>query len=189
MNINIEPIWKEYHRQLHGFIRRRVDDPALADDILQDVFLRVHANLDTLKDRNKLLGWFYRITRNAIIDYYRGRKQTETLPDTVADTGPRPSEEVQREVMGCLLPMIRHLPPQYREAVYLSEIKGLTQKQVAEKQGISLSGAKSRIQRGRAMLKGLLMEGCQFEFDQRGTIIDYRAKGEACKKCGTDTTE
>jgi RNA polymerase sigma-70 factor (ECF subfamily) len=76
--------------------------------------------------------------------------------------------------------MIERLPDHYRQAVMLSEIEGLKQREVAIKQGISLSGAKSRVQRGRKMLKEMLMAGCHFEFDHRGTVIDYQENGQYC---------
>ena len=91
---------------------------------------------------------------------------------------------------GCLLPMIRALPETCREAVMLSEIEGLTQKEVAARQGLSLPGAKTRVQRGRAMMKQMLLGCCHFEFDSRGTVIDYEGKDGRCGPecdCGEKT--
>jgi RNA polymerase sigma-70 factor (ECF subfamily) len=76
--------------------------------------------------------------------------------------------------------MIRNLPEHNRQALMLSEIEGLRQKEVAAKQGVSLPGAKARIQRGRAMMKKMLLECCQFEFDHQGKAIDYEEKGQGC---------
>ena len=179
----IDGIWKAYQAGLLGFIRRRVDNPAAAEDILQDVFVRVLTRIDTLTDAGKIKGWLYRIARNAIIDHYRASGKTGPLPENIAAPEVDASEQARRDIEDCVLPFIRNLPDKYREAVTLSEIEGLTQEQVAQRQGITLSGAKSRVQRGRAMIKDMLTECCRFEFDRRGSLVDYEAKGSRCEGC------
>ncbi len=176
-----EYIWKEYHDKLHGFILSRVSDAAAADDILQDVFLRILSRIDTLNDCDKLQSWIYQITRNANIDHYRKQKKTAELPAALSAMEDELSDEIGKNINSCLLPMVESLSEPYREAVMLSEIQGKTQKEVAEEQGISLSGAKSRVQRGRAMVKEMMFGCCQFEFDKRGNVIDYERKpGSDC---------
>ena len=179
----IEQIWKDYHTKLHNFIRGRVGDASVADDLLQDIFVRIHSRIDTLKDNNKIQSWIYQITRNAIIDYYRAHRKTGELPDSVKAPEIEPGEKVRQEISSWLLPMIRELPGHYREALILSEIEGLKQKEVALKQGLSLSGAKARIQRGRRMLKDVLTDCCRFEFDHQGSVIDYEGQDSNCDKC------
>jgi RNA polymerase sigma-70 factor (ECF subfamily) len=183
MNEAVEQIWQSYHAGLRGFIRSRVGDESVADDILQDVFLRIHARIDSLEDGGRIKGWIYQITRNAVIDHYRARKTFEQLPDGLAAPELDANDRARRDIEGCLSPLIRRLPDKYRQALVLSEIEGLTQKQVAEKLGLSLSGAKSRVQRGRAMVKDMLSACCRFDFDRRGTMVDYEAKGPGCETC------
>jgi RNA polymerase sigma-70 factor (ECF subfamily) len=78
--------------------------------------------------------------------------------------------------------LISTLPAPYRDALVLTEFEGLTQKEMAERLGISLSGAKSRVQRGREQLKRMLLERCQFEFDRLGRIIDCKPRTRhACR--------
>jgi len=179
-----EYIWKEYHDRLGGFILSRVNEKALADDILQEVFVRIHSQIDTLKDCRKLQGWVYQITRNTIIDHYRTQKRVEELPVKLTAKEPELSEEVREDINSCIMPMIENLPEPYREAVMLSEIQGRTQKEVAKKQGISLSGAKSRVQRGRVMIKDMMLGCCRFEFDRRGNVVDYERRGDCqCDTC------
>ena len=79
--------------------------------------------------------------------------------------------------------MMQNLPDKYRQALVLSELEDLPQKEVAKIQGLSLSGAKSRIQRGRKMLKDMLLECCQFEHDNRGNVVDCEAKDNSCEQC------
>ena len=176
-------IWKEYHDSLHSFILSRVNDSSVADDILQDVFMRILSRLDSLRDCDKLQSWIYQIARNAIIDYYRSRKTTSELTPTLTAPDGEFSNRAKEDIDACLMPMIRSLPDPYREAVLFSEIEGRTQKELAERQGISLSGAKSRVQRGRAMLKEMMFGCCRFEFDKRGNVIDYERKGDCDCRC------
>jgi RNA polymerase sigma-70 factor (ECF subfamily) len=183
MTTDIEPIWRDYHNKLHGFILGKVGDRSTAEDILQDVFLKILSRIDTLKDDTKIQSWIYRITRNAIIDYYRSKKIPSELPESLAAPETAQNETVKQEISGWLLPMIDNLPEHYRDALIMSEIEGKPQKEVAEKHGLSLSGAKTRIQRGRAKVKDLLTQCCTFEFDRQGRVIDYRSNGTTCKKC------
>jgi len=176
MTNRIEQIWQEYHTKLYNFIQSRVGAPHVADDILQEVFIRIYSRIDTLREDSKLQSWIYQITRNAIIDHYRSDKTMASLPEILVAPEIDSSEETRQEIASRLVPMIQDVPEHYRQALMLSEIEGLKQKEVAARQGLSLSGAKSRIQRGRAMLKEMLLECCRFEFDHRGRVTDYEGR-------------
>ncbi len=179
-----EHVWLEYQANLQKFIRSRIPDDAATDDILQNVFLKMHVGLASLKEETKLKSWLYQIARNAIIDYFRSQKPTVDIPDWLSQPdGADPSEVARHELSECLQPMIQLLPKNYREAITLSELKGLKQMEVAQAQGISVSGAKSRVQRGRALLKEMLGECCQLEFDHRGRISGYQRKEGNCDDC------
>ena len=163
-----ESIWNDYHKKLHRFIQSRVTDTSIADDILQEVIIKVHSRIDTLKDGNKIQSWLYQIARNAIIDHFHSQKQTQELPAEIAYLEQNPIDKARQEIGTCLLPFIESLPENYRRTLTLSEMEGLTQKAVAAKQGLSLPGVKARVQRGRAMIKEMLLEGCRFELDRKG---------------------
>ncbi|MBW6485791.1 MAG: RNA polymerase sigma factor SigZ [Syntrophobacterales bacterium] len=178
-----EKVWKEYHSRLRAFIKNKMSDDTAADDVLQDVFLKMHAGLDSLQDATKLQGWLYQIARNAIVDYYRLQRPTEDIPEWFAHPEPDSGERTTQELAECLRPMIQLLPEIYREAVILSELKGLKHKEIAQMQGTSLSGAKSRVQRGRALLKEMLADCCRLEFDHKGRLSDYERKNKACNVC------
>jgi len=182
MNLS-EEVWQNYHLRLRAFIRGRISDDAAADDILHNVFLKMHTGLASLKDETKLKSWLYQITRNTIIDYFNSLKPTVDIPDWLLQPESDTPEKIIQELLECLQPMIQALPEKYREAVILSELKGLKQKEVAQIQGISVSGAKSRVQRGRARLKKMLTECCLFEFDHSGRIIGYERKKGNCGVC------
>jgi len=83
--LKIEEIWLEYHNRLFAFIKKRVDESE-AEDILQDVFTKIFSRIDTIKDNIKIENWIYQITRNAVIDYYRGKKKNIKLEDWVETT-------------------------------------------------------------------------------------------------------
>jgi RNA polymerase sigma-70 factor, ECF subfamily len=179
----IESVWTEFADRLGRFIRARVADPPTAEDILQDVFVKMHSRLDHLRAPAKLQSWLYLIARNAIIDHYRTTRKTSELPESLLAEPPEDSAEVC-ELKDALRQMIEGLPDAYREAIMLTEFEGLTQMQLAERLGITLSGAKSRVQRARGQLKQMLLGCCQFEFDRRGGIIDCKPRtSNGCRGC------
>lgn len=169
-------IWDEYNNKLLSFIRKRVNNDVVAEDILQDIFVKIHLRINDLEDKTKLESWLYQLTRNSIIDHYRTKKNSEELPEWLTEENLDKNEQTKQELEECIEPMIALLPEKYRDAVFLSELKGINQKEVAREQGISLSGAKSRVQRGRILLKGLLYECCEFELNKNNQVIDYKKK-------------
>lgn len=178
MNAALETVWTDVASKLRGYIRTRVRDHAAAEDILQDVFLKAHTRIGQLQSPEKLEGWLFLIARNAVVDHYRKSKPHEELSADLATETHEPEFEHAEALRAAFRRMIEQLPPPYGEALILTEFKGLTQKQLAEHLGISLSGAKSRVQRGREKLKEALLDCCQFEFDRRGQIIDCTPKDD-----------
>jgi RNA polymerase sigma-70 factor (ECF subfamily) len=183
-----EAIWTDLSADLRRFIRRRVADDHTADDLLQETFVRVHRHLPTLADTDRVAAWVYRIARNVVLDHFRSeRSVAEPLGDAdPAEPADDPLDEVRCRACGWLDEMVASLPDGYREAVRLSEIEGLSQQVVADRLGLSLSGAKSRVQRGRQMLRGVLDGCCAFSLDARGNVIDYDPKPDrtVCRACG-----
>jgi len=162
MKTTVEQIWNEFSGRLGQFIRGRVSDPALAEDILQDVFVKFQGRVEEMRDRTKVQGWLFLVARNAIIDHYRTRKPTAELTESLPAESSRAFG--MEELHAVFRQLIESLPEPYREAVVLTDYEGLTQGELARRLGISLSGAKSRVQRGREQLKQLLLDWCQREF-------------------------
>lgn len=181
-------IWTRLSSDLRRFIRRRVADDHVADDLLQETFVRVHRNLATLQEQDRLAAWVYQIARNVVRDHHRkAANSTATLADAdPADDGDDHLTQLHCRGAGWLDEMIRSLPDGYRQAVQMAEIEGHSQQEVADRLGLSLSGAKSRVQRGRTMLKAALEQCCDFEFDGRGNLMDYDPKPDrkTCRDCG-----
>ncbi|EKO3850553.1 RNA polymerase sigma factor SigZ [Vibrio harveyi] len=164
--------WLTHKEQLKNYIVKQTSDPDLADDILQEVYIKASQKIDQLEARSKIKSWLYRITHNAIMDHYRTQQSYEELIDNQIEEE-MPIELENLQTMGhCLRPMFECLPEKYRQAMILSELDGLPQQMVADQLGLSLSATKSRIQRGRVKLKALLVEYCNVEAG-RGGIVDF----------------
>lgn len=183
--MNLESILEQFGKPLKDFIKRRVKTDQDAEDILQDVYYKIYKNIDYLNDTNKIYAWIYQITKNAIIDYYRNNKSDNVNFDDFEENNGGTYEEVNanEEISQCIKTMINSLPEKYKQALILTEFQNLTQKELAEKMGLSVSGAKSRVQRARLKLKELLLGCCSLEFDHYGNVIDYEHKCSDCKFC------
>lgn len=170
------PAWDELATRLRPFVRRRVASEADADDVLQDVLMRTHRGLHALEDEARLGAWIHRIARNSIADHLRSRHRHPVASPDAPDEGahdPFAEDEdtVAREVATYLAFFVALLPSPYREAITLTELEGRTQKQAAEMLGISVSGMKSRVQRGRAKLRAMLEACCEIAVDVRGKVV------------------
>ena len=188
-----QQIWSEFGDRLRAFITRRVGSATDAEDILQDVFLRIHRHANSVHHRERLVSWLFQVTRNAIADYYRAPVRRELLAGAPRDleqsshqTGTSLEEQGEasvdaaRELATCLGPMVARLPSPYREAVTLVDLQGMPQKEAAIRAGLSLSGMKSRVQRGRQALEQLVHDCCQIELDAAGRVMDYQPRGQRC---------
>ncbi|OPX90772.1 MAG: ECF RNA polymerase sigma factor SigE [Pelotomaculum sp. PtaB.Bin104] len=185
MDKNITTIWHELSVPLKNFIKKRVPNEQDTEDILQEIFSKIHSRIDGLQDDNKIHAWIYKMTRNAIMDYYRKKEKAIELSELAEKLTNETEEDLSAngEIAMCLRAMVDQLPEKYKQAIILTEFHNLTQKEMGEKLGLSLSGAKSRVQRGRAMLKEILLGCCHLEFDRMGNIIDYKHKTKDCKFC------
>ena len=187
--LSTEAVWLEVAGQLRRFIRSRVRIREDAEDVLQEVFVKVHDQLPRLENPARLHAWVYQITRNAIVDHYRRRGRTPDLtvelPEELA--AEEAATDLTDEVAAWLLPMIDTLPQKYRDALRLSEVQGLTQQETATRLGLSLSGAKSRVQRGRERLRERLLACCHVELDRSGRVVEWRSRGPACACDRSDT--
>lgn len=168
MNVTQTEIWNSTQDKLKNFVFKLTRDREIAADIVQDVFLKVHAKINQVKDSDKLTGWIYRIARNTITDYYRGRSKAMNLHDIDWESDKNSLNDC---VSGCLSDMLTTLPRKYREALELTELSNVSQLELAKALNISYSGAKSRVQRARQMLKQKMEENFDIQFDRYGNVI------------------
>ncbi|MDD9937732.1 MAG: RNA polymerase sigma factor SigZ [Myxococcales bacterium] len=170
---------------LAAFVERRVADPDVARDLVQDVYERIHRREARLEELERVDAWVFRVARNVITDHYRrrGRSQERERPLLVEPTEDAPGDEaeVRQEVAAWLPSFVAQLPEPYREVLELTELQGLTQAQAAERLGLSVTAVKSRVRRGRAQLEKDLRGCCHIELDARGTVMDYAPR--ACPCC------
>jgi RNA polymerase sigma-70 factor (ECF subfamily) len=174
-------VWDGLRTDLWNYFRKRVRDDHAADDLLQETFLRVHRRLAEGMEAERISAWVYGIARNVLVDHYRANgRPTSELADDSAEPEPDGTPDVQAEAAGWLEGFVARLPDTYREAVTLSELNGLPHAAVAEQLGLSVTAVKSRVRRGRALVKRDLEDCCRFELDRRGNVLDYERRNGEC---------
>jgi RNA polymerase sigma-70 factor (ECF subfamily) len=177
MEALIQNNWKTLQRELRGFILKRVKDKAIADDLVQDVFLKVHGSIDKLKNTEKLTAWIYQITRNTVNDHFR-KKSKHIVVDEI--DWKSDSNDLNECVASCLRDLVHTLPEKYKEAFQLAELEDLSQLELSQRLGISYSGAKSRVQRARTMLKQKMDELLVVKTDSYGNVIVCEDRNPFC---------
>ena len=172
--------WSELEARLRPYVARRVASASDVDDILQEIFVRMHRGFSELRDGERFGGWVYRIAEHVIIDSVRARARH---PETPRAEVPEPVVPEDADVDGlkgdlgdCVALFVARLPSPYREAITLTELEGLTQKDAAEMLGISVSGMKSRVQRGREKIRDMFDECCRISVDCRGRVVECEAR-------------
>jgi RNA polymerase sigma-70 factor (ECF subfamily) len=166
--------WQEIGARLRPFVARRVP-PADVDDVVQDTFVRVYRGLSTLGAEERFGPWVYRVAKSAIAEHLRKRARhpfaSQNQNEASMETAElEPAEALEAEMAECLALFVARLPSPYREAVTLTELQGLTQAAAAELVGVSLSGMKSRVQRGRERIRRMFEDCCEIDLDGRGNV-------------------
>ena len=185
---DLASVWAQVGASIERFVRRRINDPHQADDVVADVMFRIHQNLAAVDDHERVTAWVFRITRNAITDHYRrtGRRREvlaadiEADADQSADAWLDDQEATLSELASCIRPLVDALPADYRRALELTDLDGHTQADAARIEGISLSGMKSRVQRGRRQFATLVKQCCDVSTDSRGGLVDFRLRPDGC---------
>jgi RNA polymerase sigma-70 factor, ECF subfamily len=190
--------WRELEARLKPYVARRVASQADADDVVQEVFVRLHRGLDGLRDGERFGPWVYRIAEHAVADHLRARARHPIRPHDEAAVAAEPASardgdaELDADLAECLALFVARLRSPYREAITLTELEGLTQKDAGEMLGVSLSGMKSRVQRGREQLRRMFEECCELSVDARGHVVECtpRSSNESERKlsfvCGAN---
>ncbi len=174
-------LWDSFAPPLRAFLARRVPAGVEPDDLLQDVFLRVVKHLDSLRSTERPEAWLFQIARNALRDALRTRQRKDGRTDSLEVDVPAMADtavvrESEEELAPCLTPMIGRLAEPYRTAIELTSLRGLTQAEAARHVGVSLSGMKSRVQRGREQLRQMLVRCCEIDVDVRGGVSDFHLR-------------
>jgi RNA polymerase sigma-70 factor (ECF subfamily) len=175
-----ERLWHDHSRDLRAFLERRAKTAQDADDLLQEIFLRAVRTPPATPGP----AWLYTVARNVLTDYYRRavhhRETTlAILPDRAQDEAPETNPAAARAA-ACTAGMLRHLPAEQAEALRLVDMAQTRQHQAAQAAGVSVSGMKSRVQRGRTRLRALVEACCAIGRDPRGTVIEMGPCDGSC---------
>lgn len=176
----------EVAARLRPFVAKRVPTSDV-DDVVQEVFLRMQRGLGTLREEERFGPWVYQVARSAIVDHHRARARHPIAdgaeqPEPAADEGDV-TADLEALLSQYVAPFVAMLPSPYREALTLTELEGISQREAAEMLGISVSGMKSRVQRGREKLRALFEECCKIALDARGRVIDCVPRGQGDCDC------
>ena len=194
--LRFQQVYDEYHVKIFRYLTRIVGQGE-AEDLTQEVFVKVGQSLETFRGESQLSTWIYRIATNATLDRLRepsvrhGREKllpVEAIAEIKADedirTGElKPSTEqrlIRDEMNGCIREIIQTLPEQYRSVIVLSEMEGLKDGEIAEILGLTLQAAKVRLHRARAKLRKELAAACVFYRDERNEFACDR-KPPSCE--------
>jgi RNA polymerase sigma-70 factor, ECF subfamily len=174
-------LWAEFGPPLRAFLARRVPPGVEADDLVQEVFVRVIRHVGSLRSTERPEAWLFQIARNALRDSLRARMRRDGRTDPLdtdlpADVDAAADKAAEAELAPCLSAMIGRLPEPYRTAITLTSLQGLTQADAARRLGLSISGMKSRVQRGRDQLRTMLVRCCAIDVDVRGGVSDFHKR-------------
>jgi RNA polymerase sigma-70 factor (ECF subfamily) len=186
-------MWAEFAGRLRAFLARRVPPGIEADDVLQEVFLRVIRHLPSLREGDRIEAWLFQIARNALHDAMRARQRRDRRTDALeidlpADVETEDVRAAEAELAPCLTPMVTRLGDPYRQAIELTSVHGLTQAEAAKRAGVTVSGMKSRVQRARGQLKAMLLRCCEIDVDRRRGVADFHVRDSAACDTSSDAS-
>ncbi len=181
---DLDAALRSFQAPLRAFLAKRVASPAEVDDLLQEVLIRIARDPEGFGRVEHVRAWVHRVARNVVVDHYRARGRSpvpvDQLPDPEEDLGDDATADNRRALAACLSPLVGRLDEPYREAVRLTELEGLTQAEAAGRVGLSLSGMKSRVQRGREQLRRVVLGCCEVELDRRRGITRFASRPGGC---------
>jgi len=165
--------WRQHRLSVYRYLRRRLPSRELAEDLVQETFLRLHRAPPDTATPEQLRVWLLRTAHNLVVDHYRAQRDEVGIDESLAaDDGDRGT--ALRTLEPCIAPLAARLPGPYRAAL-LWDLAGLPQQEIARRQNIGLSGAKSRIQRARLLLKGEFERCCRYHFNHADVLVGYSA--------------
>jgi len=170
-------IYDQYYSRIRKFIVASVRDGSLADDLVQETFLKVRENLDRVRDPQRISSWAFRIAHNLCQDHYRNRRRSPTeetsLPDGESPCqGSLVQKEFEQRQMGeCVQGRMNQLPESLRTVLILFDVMELDQREIAEILDTTPENVRVRLHRARKRLKAILEKECSFEVDERSVLV------------------
>ncbi len=173
-------LWNHYAEDIKYFILSIVKDASVADDLLQETFIKVHTKLGTLKNDDKAKSWLFSIARYTVLDYFRKR---DIVYETTDEDFIFEDQKLNHTQIDCLRGIIKRLPKKYRDPLFLSDIEGLKQAQVSHQLHKPLATIKSQIQRGRKLIAQGFIDCCDFKVNDNGFLVGELKEKADCKVC------
>jgi RNA polymerase sigma-70 factor (ECF subfamily) len=163
--------WNMHEPELRGWARHRLGNPAETDDFLQDLFLKALRQGEQFCSIQNARAWLFEVARNTLADRLRVQRDTVELPDDLVSQ----IDEIDTvdTLTACLPRVLSELSPEDRDAITLCDLEGMAQAEYAKAKGISLSAAKSRLQRARVRMKQQMTNACQVQLDGAGHVQDF----------------
>ncbi len=178
-----DPAWAALVEEVRRYVRRRVDAPDVVDDLVQEVFVRVHDRAEQLREGDKLAAWIGRIAAHVVVDHYRRSGRQVPLEDEPVQVPDEDAGPDMGPLLAWVATSVNNLEPAYRDVLRLTELQGMTQRQAAQVLGLSLTAVKSRVRRGRAKVEQAVHECCHVELDARGGVVDYAPRNRCQTAC------
>ncbi len=184
-SLQLDTVWAQYQQALKAFLRSKVSNVDDVDDLLQEILIKTHQSLSQVQESESVKAWLFQLANRTIIDFYRKRARQQRDNDLVADDlwFEQSQETIEQEMSHCIKPFIYALPDEQSQLLEAVELQGESQKQLAEKVGISYSTLKSRVQQSRLQLKKLFEECCTLQLDKKGAVIDCQRNSKGCDNC------
>jgi RNA polymerase sigma-70 factor (ECF subfamily) len=165
--------WSAFYTPLRQYVARRVHSPCDVDDLVQIILERALCRAPATQI-DDVAGWLFGIARNAIADHYRARaRQLERTADALASAAvPEETDEDRAMVIACMEPLLSALPAAEAQLLRRADMEGWCMQRIADELGISLTAAKSRVQRARKQLVAVTRQCCAVSMDARGRVTD-----------------
>ncbi|ANS87021.1 RNA polymerase sigma factor SigZ [Vibrio scophthalmi] len=184
-SLNLDEVWRQYQHSLKAFLHSKVANEADVEDLQQEILIKTYQSLADVQNESSVKSWLFQLAQRTIIDFYRKRARTQRDNNLQADDlwFEQVPESVEQELANCIAPFIQALPEASASLLSDVELDGMSQKELAEQQGVSYSTLKSRVQKSRTELKKLFEECCDLTLDKHGNVVDYQQKGKGCSHC------
>jgi RNA polymerase sigma-70 factor (ECF subfamily) len=171
----LQQAWSQHQQELRRWAEHRLGNPADAEDLVQDIFLKTLRQGSRFCTVQNARAWLYEVARNALADRLRVAREMVELPQDLQ--APDEQAAAVDELTACLPRVLSELSAEDREAITLCDLEGMPQAEYARRKGLSLSAAKSRLQRARQRLRAHMIQACRIQIDPTGHVTDFVPRG------------
>jgi RNA polymerase sigma-70 factor, ECF subfamily len=163
--------WRAHESELRNYLQHRLADSHLAEDLLQDVFVKAMRQGSGFCELDNQRAWLYQVARNALVDYQRLHRETVELPEDI----PQATEQTDPVVTlsACVGRVLSELAVEDREIIEQCDLNGVKQQEYARTHNLTLAAVKSRLLRARQRMRATLSTNCQVQFDEQGRVESY----------------